>query len=115
MAPPVIVPAFGLKRARFSLIGTKKLKVRILNDTAGNVRVRVKTKDAGKSVTKQVTAHRSGRFTLKLRASKARKLAATLRRKGKVVYRPKVTIINRTSGVKKTYQPKIKVKRTKGK
>ena len=54
-------------------------------------------------------------FELKLPASTRRKLAATLQRKRKVTYRPTVTVTNLTSGVNKTYKPKIKVTRKKGK
>ena len=88
--------------------------MRILNDTGAGLRVQVKAKGTKKPVTKPVAAHRSGRFALTLRASTRRKLAATLRRKGMATYRPVVTITNRTSGIKKTYKPKIKVKRKKG-
>ena len=66
-------------------------------------------------MTKTIKAHRHGSFQLKLPASTRRKLAATLRRKGKASYRPTVTVTNLTSGVKKTYKPKIKVTRKKGK
>jgi hypothetical protein len=34
---------------------------------------------------------------------------------GKATYRPTVTVTNLTSGIKKTYTPKISVKRKKGK
>jgi titin len=117
VSAPVAVPVFGLKGAKFSLSSTlKKLKVRILNVTGADVRVRVKAKDPKplKAVTKTVKSHRSGRFKLKLPASTRRKLIATLQRKGKATYRPTVTVTNRTSGVKKTYKPKIKVRRKTG-
>ena len=63
-----------------------------------------------KAVTKKIRAGRTGRFQLKLPASTRRKLAATRRRKGKATYRPRVTVSNLTSGVKKTYKPRIKVR-----
>ena len=120
-APVAVPPApqFGLERARFRVSGGK-LRVRILNDTDAGARVRIKARDRRKSVkaagtlkavTKTIEAHRSGRFQLKLPASTRRKLAATLRRKGKATYRPAVTVTNLTSTVKKTYKPKIKVTR----
>jgi hypothetical protein len=118
----VIVPRFGLKRAKFR-VGATKLRVRILNGTDAGVRVRVKAKDTRKSVraagtlkavTKTIRAHRRGTVQLKLPATTRRRLAATLRRKRKATYRPAVTVTNLTSGVKKTYKPKIKVSRKKG-
>ena len=107
----VLVPRYGLKGARFRVVG-RKLRVRIRNGTDADVRVRVKAKDTRKlkTVTKRIKARRTGRFQLKLPASTRRKLAATRRRKGKATYRPSVTVSNLTSGVKKTYKPKIKVK-----
>jgi hypothetical protein len=117
----VLVPRFGLKRAKFR-VHAAKLRVRILNSTDADVRVRVKGKDTRKSVraagtlkavTKTIKARRVGRLHLKLPASTRRKLAARLRRKGKATYRPTVTVTNVTSGVKKTYRPKIKVTRKK--
>ena len=111
----VVVPRFGLKGARFRVVG-RKLRVRIRNGTDADVRVRVQAKDKRKlkGATKKIKARRTGRFQLKLPASTRRKLASTLRRKGKATYRPRVTVSNLTSGVKKTYKPKIKVARKKG-
>jgi len=119
----VVVPRFGLQRAKFR-VGARKLRVRIRNSTAADIRVRIKGKDTRKSVkaartlkavTKTIKARRRGTFQLKLPASTRRKLAATLRRKGKATYRPSVTVTNLTSGVKKTYKPKLKATRKKGK
>jgi titin len=125
--PPVPIPAasFGLKRATFSIVGTK-LRVRILNDTGAAARVRVGAKDtrtslkAGKAagtlkaVTKTIKAHRTGQFDLKLPASTRKQLAAALKRKGRATYRPTVTVKNLTSGVSKTYKPKVTATRKKG-
>jgi parallel beta-helix repeat protein len=117
----VLVPRFGLARAKFT-VGARKLRVRIRNGTDADVRVRVKGKDTRKSVraagtlkavTKTIKPRRHGSFQLKLPASTRRKLAATLKRKGKATYRPTVTVTNRSSGVKRTYKPKIKVTRKK--
>lgn len=117
----VLVPRFGLKGATFRVVG-KKLRVRIRNGTDADARVRIKAKDARKSVkaagtlkpvTKTIKARGDGRFQLKLPASTRRKLAGTLRRKRNAVYRPTVTVTNLTSGVEKTYKPKVKVRRKK--
>ena len=107
----VLVPRYGLKGARFRVAG-RKLRVRIRNGTDADVRVRVKAKDTRKlkTATKTIKARRTGRFQLKLPASTRRKLAATRRRKGTATYRPRITVSNLTSGVKKTYKPRIKVK-----
>ena len=124
LSPPVLVtppPVFGLERARFKIVGTK-LRVRILNGTAADARVRVKAKDKKqsvkaaktlKAVTKTVAAQRTGTFKLALPRSTKRKLTATLRRKGKATYKPAITVTNLTSSRKKTYKPKLEVTRKK--
>jgi parallel beta-helix repeat protein len=128
LSPPATVqptppaPSFGLDRARFS-VRNGRLRVRIRNATVADARVRVKAKDKRtsvkaaktlKAVTKTLDPDRSATFKLKLPASTRRKLSSTLRRKGKARYRPAITVTNLTSGVDKTYKPKIKVTRRKG-
>ena len=112
------VPRFGLRGVTFSVRG-KRLRVRVRNGTDTAVRVRVKGKDTRKSVraagtlkavTKRVKAGGRATFRLKLPASTRRRLAAQ-RRTGKARYRPAVTVTNLTSGIAKTYRPKIKVAR----
>jgi hypothetical protein len=90
--------------------------VRLRNGTKASARVRVGAKDAKrklKSVTKTVKAGRTGTFELRLPKATQRRLAAALRRKRKVTFRPTVTVKNVTSGVAKTYRPKLTVKRRK--
>jgi len=125
--PATPAAVFGLKRATFSIVGTR-LRVRILNDTASAARVRVGATDTRRSlkaakaggaggilkpVTKTIKAHRTGQFDLKLPASTRRLLAAALKRTSRATYRPTVTVKNLTSGVTKTYKPKVTAKRKK--